>query len=83
VRNIEKRPAVNVLSCLCKNRGDEAAIREVAEETGIVVGSHGVPRLHLRDWGMRNVYEIYPVWQHRYSPCVKRKTLQLPRFVQV
>jgi dATP pyrophosphohydrolase len=37
---------------------------------------------------MSNVYEIYSVWQHRYSPCVKRNTkplfgLQLPRFVQV
>lgn len=88
MRNIEKRPAVNVLSCLCKNRGDEVAIREVAEETGIVVGSHAVPQSHLQDWGMRNVYQIYPVWRHRYAPCVKHNTesllvLQLPRFVQV
>ena len=75
-------------NCLWKNLGDEAAAREVAEETGIVVGSQAVSRLYREDWSMRNVYEIYPVWQHRYSPCVKPNTesllvLQLPRFVQV
>ena len=77
-----------MLSCLCKSRGDEAAAREVAEETGIVVGSQGVPHSHLQDWGMRNVYEIYPVWRHRYALGVTYNTesllvLQLPRFVQV
>jgi dATP pyrophosphohydrolase len=73
---------------LCKNRGDEAAACEVAEETGIVVGSHALPRSHLRDWRMRNLYEIYPVWRHRYAPVVTHNTeqvfgLQLPRFVPV
>ncbi len=43
------------------------AMREVAEETGIVVGSAAVPLSALRDWGLRNVYEIYPVWRHRYA----------------
>ncbi len=46
------------------------AVREVAEETGILVGSPDVPPDHLRDWGLRNVYEIYPVWRHRYAPGV-------------
>jgi dATP pyrophosphohydrolase len=53
---------------------DQTAIREVAEETGIVVGSEAVPRSALRDWGLRNVYEIYPVWRHRYAPGVTHNT---------
>ncbi|MBL8351045.1 MAG: dihydroneopterin triphosphate diphosphatase [Burkholderiaceae bacterium] len=57
---------------------EETAIREVAEETGIVIGSdavpRGVPRSALRDWGLRNVYEIYPVWRHRYAPGVTHNT---------
>ena len=53
-------------------------IREVAEETGISVGpsglAPGVPRSALHDWGLRNVYEIYPVWRHRYAPGVTQNT---------
>ena len=52
----------------------ETAVREVAEETGIVVGSPDVPVAHLRDWGLRIVYEIYPVWRHRYAPGVTHNT---------
>ena len=52
----------------------ETAAREVAEETGILVGSSEVPLAHLRDWGLRNVYEIYPVWRHRYAPGVTHNT---------
>ena len=48
--------------------------REVAEETAIVIGSAGVPRSALRDWGLQNVYEIYPVWRHRYAPGVTHNT---------
>ena len=64
------------------------ACREVAEETGIVVGSVDVPRSHLRDWGMRNVYEIYPVWRHRYAPGVTHNTehvfgLRVPRDITI
>lgn len=60
------------------------AIREVAEETGIVVGSPRVPASALRDWALENVYEIYPVWRHRYAPGVTHNTervfgLQVPR----
>ena len=43
------------------------ARREVAEETGITGGE-------LRDWGLANVYEIYPVWRHRYAPGVTHNT---------
>ena len=53
------------------------ARREVAEEPGIVVGSDRVPLAHLRDWGIRNVYEIYPVWRHRYAPGVTHNTEQV------
>ena len=52
----------------------ETAVREVAEETGITVGSTEVPSENLRDWGLRNVYEIYPVWRHRYAPGVTHNT---------
>ncbi|TXJ00635.1 MAG: dihydroneopterin triphosphate diphosphatase [Aquabacterium sp.] len=52
----------------------ETAIREVWEETGIQVGSAGVPSSALQDWGVENVYEIYPVWRHRYAPGVTHNT---------
>jgi dATP pyrophosphohydrolase len=61
-----------------KDRDDEpfaeTAVREVAEETGIRVGSPEVPLANLRDWQLRNVYEIYPVWRHRYAPGVTHNT---------
>jgi dihydroneopterin triphosphate diphosphatase len=52
----------------------QTCTREVAEETAIVIGSAGVPRTALRDWGLQNVYEIYPVWRHRYAPGVTHNT---------
>jgi dATP pyrophosphohydrolase len=52
----------------------ETCVREVEEETGIVIGSAAVPHTALRDWGLRNVYEIYPVWRHRYAPGVTHNT---------
>lgn len=52
----------------------QTAVREVAEETGIVVGSAAVPLSALRDWQLQNVYEIYPVWRHRYAPGVLHNT---------
>jgi dihydroneopterin triphosphate diphosphatase len=51
-----------------------AAAREVWEETGIQVGSAAVPQQQLRDWGLANVYEIYPRWRHRYAPGVTHNT---------
>ncbi len=56
---------------------EQTAVREVAEETGIACGP-GTP-LHagLRDWGLENVYDIYPRWQHRYAPGVTRNTEHL------
>jgi dihydroneopterin triphosphate diphosphatase len=66
----------------------ETAVREVGEETGIAIGSAAVPLAHLRDWRLSNVYDIYPVWQHRYAPGVTRNTehvfgLQVPRDIAV
>jgi dATP pyrophosphohydrolase len=49
-------------------------VREVAEETGIVIGGAGVPRSALVDWRLSNVYEIYPVWRHRYASGVTHNT---------
>jgi dihydroneopterin triphosphate diphosphatase len=49
----------------------EAAAREVGEETGIVISPGAAA---LRDWQLSNVYEIYPVWRHRYAPGVTHNT---------
>lgn len=67
---------------------DETARREVGEETGIVVGSVEVPNCALHDWTLRNVYEIYPIWRHRYGPGVTHNTehvfgLLVPREIPV
>ena len=48
------------------------ACREVLEETGIAVDA--LPPGALRDWALANVYEIYPVWRHRYAPGVTHNT---------
>jgi dATP pyrophosphohydrolase len=61
----------------------DTAIREVAEETGIDAG-----RYDLQAWNLQNVYEIYPVWRHRYAPGVTHNTehvfgLEVPRDVEV
>ncbi len=50
----------------------DTACREVREETGIDVA--GLPPDALSDWGLANVYEIYPVWRHRYAPGVTHNT---------
>jgi len=39
--------------------------REVMEETGL-----DTARFVLRDWAVRNRYEIYPQWRHRYPEGV-------------
>ena len=46
---------------------EEAAVREVREETGIdcSIGT-------LTDWAIENVYDIYPKYRHRYEPGVTR-----------
>ena len=75
-----------------KDSVDEAlvttALREVEEETGIVIGSPAVPEVNLRSWQMHNVYDIWPVWRHRYAEGVTHNTehvfgLLVPRDVPV
>ncbi|GLU32993.1 dihydroneopterin triphosphate diphosphatase [Trinickia caryophylli] len=66
----------------------ETAAREVAEETGIVVGSAAVPFAALADWGESIEYEIYPIWRHRYAEGVTRNVehwfgLEVPGRVEV
>ncbi len=52
----------------------DTCVREVAEETGIVIGSAAVPLGALRDCALQNVYEIYPRWRARYAPGVTHNT---------
>lgn len=61
----------------------DTAIREVAEETGL-----DALRYDLKAWNLQNVYEIYPVWRHRYAPGVTHNTehvfgLRLPHAMPV
>ena len=56
----------------------ETAVREVMEETGI-----DASRFTLCDWQQKNVYDIFPIWLHRYAPGTTTNTehvfgLQLP-----
>jgi len=70
------------------------AMREVQEETGIIIGGDtsqndvAVPTDNLIDWQLSNIYEIYPVWRHRYAPGVTHNTehvfgLRVPREIPV
>lgn len=47
----------------------DTAIREVGEETGLPAAS-----FPLEEWNLVNVFEIYPVWRHRYAPEVTHNT---------
>jgi dihydroneopterin triphosphate diphosphatase len=73
------------------------ARREVFEETGIHITDelpdnerllNTVPTSNLVDWHLSNVYEIYPVWRHRYAPGVTMNTehvfgLMVPRNIPI
>jgi dihydroneopterin triphosphate diphosphatase len=59
--------------------------REVMEETGLDVAAEGCV---LEDWDLRNRYEIYPQWRHRYAEGVTHNTehvfgLRLPAIVPI
>jgi dATP pyrophosphohydrolase len=61
----------------------DTAIREVAEETGL-----DALRYDLKAWNLQNVYEIYPIWRHRYATGVTHNTehvfgLRLPHAMPV
>jgi dATP pyrophosphohydrolase len=49
---------------------EHAAVRELAEETGIDAVAYG----GVRDWQLSNVYEIFPQWRHRYAPGTTHNT---------
>ncbi len=49
---------------------ESAAIREVAEETGIDIRALPLGSLQNLHHGVQ--YEIYPGWRHRYPPGVER-----------
>lgn len=53
---------------------ETTAVREVWEETGLDARAPGHV---LTDWGLENVYEIYPRWRHRYAPGVTHNTERL------
>ena len=62
---------------------EQTAVREVSEETGL-----DAKQFALLDWGQENVYEIYPMWRHRYAPGTTHNTehvfgLRLPLPVPV
>lgn len=73
------------------------AVREVFEETGIRIAdetsgnesrSNTVSTSNLSDWKLSNVYEIYPVWRHRYAPGVTKNVehvfgLTVPRDIPI
>jgi dATP pyrophosphohydrolase len=50
---------------------EDTCRREVLEETGIDMDATGGV---LADWHLANLYEIYPVWRHRYAPGVTHNT---------
>lgn len=47
----------------------ETAMREVFEETGLDANCYV-----LTDWKKHSVYEIYPIWRHRYAPGTTHNT---------
>lgn len=53
---------------------EATAVREAMEETGLDARAPGHV---LTDWGLENVYEIYPQWRHRYAPAVSHNTEHL------
>lgn len=42
---------------------EEAAVRELREETGIVAAPD-----RLKRWNLTYTFEIYPEWRHRFAP---------------
>jgi dihydroneopterin triphosphate diphosphatase len=61
----------------------ETAAREVGEETGLIARDY-----QLTDWQQKNVYEIFPIWRHRYAPGVTENVehvfgLQVPARVPI
>ena len=77
---IDRADAVDFWQSVTGSKDDEGetfehtAVREVAEETGIDCSPASALYAGLKDWGLENVYDIYPRWRHRYAPGVCRNT---------
>jgi dATP pyrophosphohydrolase len=61
----------------------QAAIREVFEETGL-----DATQYDLQDWQATNTYEIYPHWRYRYAPGITTNiehlfALELPKKIAI
>lgn len=62
----------------------ETATRELREETGIDAARYG----GVTDWNIKNVYDIFPRWRHRYEPGTTQNTehvfgLEIPKPVEI
>lgn len=76
---------------------EQTVVREVCEETGIRIvdetlqaerSSNEVSIRNLSNWQLSNIYEIYPVWRHRYAPGIMKNTehvfsLLVPRDIPI
>ena len=81
IRRADAEPAFWQSVTGSKDEADEplalTAAREVGEETGIQCGEGTPLAAQLVDWGLSNIYDIYPRWRARYAPGVTRNTEHL------
>lgn len=81
IRRADAEPAFWQSVTGSKDEVDEplalTAAREVGEETGIQCGEGAPLAAQLVDWGLSNIYDIYPRWRARYAPGVTRNTEHL------
>ncbi|KQW63653.1 NUDIX pyrophosphatase [Variovorax sp. Root411] len=81
IRRADAEPAFWQSVTGSKDEADEplalTAAREVAEETGIQCGDGTPLAAQLVDWGLTNIYDIYPRWRARYAPGVTHNTEHL------
>ena len=56
---------------------EQTARREVFEETALDCRDGTALHTQLHDWGLENIYGIYPSWRHRYAPGVLLNTEHL------
>jgi dihydroneopterin triphosphate diphosphatase len=52
----------------------ETAAREVLEETVLDCRPGSALADQLQDWGLENIYTIYPRWLYRYAPGITHNT---------
>jgi dATP pyrophosphohydrolase len=74
VTGSKDHPDEPLLATCVREVAEETGIRLTADPTGVATGAPIVPLSALRDWHLVNVYEIYPVWRHRYAPGVTHNT---------